>query len=122
MSIIVCAKFEGSLISGAKGLPCPTSQKGHLRVHKSPNIIKVAVPWLKHSPIFGQDASSQTVFNLLSRNKFLIRENSLECGSCIFIHFGLASLALGIILIGILDVLSFPVCFICGSTLFIIFF
>jgi hypothetical protein len=33
-------------------------------------IMKVAVPLPKHSPMFGQDASSQTVTSLLARNIF----------------------------------------------------
>ena len=43
---IVFAKCKGSKSSGGLGLPCVTSQKGHLLVHKSPKIINVAVPWL----------------------------------------------------------------------------
>ena len=38
----------------------------------SPMIMNVAVPLLKHSPMFGHDASSQTVCSLCSRRIFLI--------------------------------------------------
>ena len=44
----------------------------HFRVQMSPKIINVAVPPLKHSPIFGQEASSQTVCKLLLRSTCLI--------------------------------------------------
>ena len=54
------AKFLGSLSSSGLGFPCATSQKGHLLVHISPMIIKVAVPREKHSGKLGQLASSQT--------------------------------------------------------------
>ncbi|KDB94039.1 phosphoglycolate phosphatase, partial [Bordetella bronchiseptica D989] len=47
--------------------PWPTSQNGQRRVHLSPMIMKVAVPLPKHSPMFGQDASSHTVCRLCSR-------------------------------------------------------
>ena len=68
---IVRAKLAGSFTSGANGLPS-TSQNGQRRVQISPKIIKVAVPLLKHSPILGQLASSQTVCRLFSRKTFLI--------------------------------------------------
>src|SRR5690606_11363117 len=38
-----------------------TSQKLQRRVHTSPRIMKVAVPWPKHSWMLGQLASSHTV-------------------------------------------------------------
>ena len=55
------ARFFGSSLSSSLGRPCPTSQKGQRRVQMSPIIMKVAVPWLKHSPMLGQEASSHTV-------------------------------------------------------------
>jgi hypothetical protein len=49
-----------------------TAQKPHARVQTSPRIMNVAVPALKHSPTFGQRASSQTVCNWCSRISVLI--------------------------------------------------
>ncbi|CSC60205.1 Uncharacterised protein [Vibrio cholerae] len=57
---MVCASFFGSSASGALGRPWATSQNGQRRVQIAPKIIKVAVPWLKHSAKLGQEASSQT--------------------------------------------------------------
>ena len=62
------ARLAGSFTSGGSGLPCATSQNGQRRVHKSPRIMKVAVPLPKHSPMFGQEASSHTVCRLCSRS------------------------------------------------------
>jgi hypothetical protein len=45
-----------------------TLQKAHARVHTSPRIITVACFLVQHSPIFGQAASSHTVFKFNSRN------------------------------------------------------
>ncbi len=61
MSATVMARLAGSFASGGFGRPCATSQNEQRRVHTSPKIMKVAVPWLKHSWMFGQLASSQTV-------------------------------------------------------------
>ena len=58
--------------SGGCGRPCATSQNGQRRVHRSPRIMKVAVPLPKHSPMLGQDASSHTVCRLCSRRACLI--------------------------------------------------
>src|SRR5260363_121107 len=69
---IVLARLSGSLASSGSGRPCPTSQNGQRRVHLSPMIIKVAVPLPKHSPIFGQLASSHTVCSWCSRRIRLI--------------------------------------------------
>ena len=44
------------------------AQKPHERVQTSPRIMKVAVPRSKHSPMFGQRASSQTVCSRCSRS------------------------------------------------------
>ena len=54
------AKFFGSFSSSGFGFPASHMQKGHLRVHISPIIMKVAVPREKHSDKLGQLASSQT--------------------------------------------------------------
>jgi hypothetical protein len=54
MSATVCASLSGSTGSGGLGRPWATSQNEQRRVHTSPRIMKVAVPWLKHSWMFGQ--------------------------------------------------------------------
>ena len=82
------ARFLGSLMSGARGCPCATSQKGQRLVHTSPRIIKVAVPLAKHSAIFGQAASSQTVCNLLRLINFFKFNTSSLIGALTLIHFG----------------------------------
>ena len=69
---MVLARLAGSFTSGGNGFPCDTSQNGQRRVQMSPKIIKVAVPALKHSPILGQLASSQTVCKLLLRKACLM--------------------------------------------------
>ena len=56
----------------AAACPCATSQNGQRRVHRSPRIMKVAVPLPKHSPMLGQEASSQTVCSFFSRRICLI--------------------------------------------------
>ena len=56
----------------ASGRPCATSQNGQRRVQMSPRIMKVAVPLPKHSPMFGQEASSHTVCSFCSRRMRLI--------------------------------------------------
>ena len=61
MSATVCARVSGSVGSGGLGRPWATSQKLQRRVQTSPRIMNVAVPWLKHSWMFGQLASSHTV-------------------------------------------------------------
>ena len=65
---MVFASRRGSSASSGLGLPWATSQKLQQRVHTSPMIMKVAVPWPKHSWMFGQLASSQTVTRRFSRN------------------------------------------------------
>ena len=57
------AIFSGSKGSIAVGLPVRTLQKAQDRVQISPKIITVTCFSDQHSPIFGQAASSQTVFN-----------------------------------------------------------
>src|SRR5436853_6834684 len=51
----------GSSPSSADGFAVVTAQNPHARVHRSPAIIMVAVPWLQHSQRFGHCALSQTV-------------------------------------------------------------
>ena len=59
---IASATRRGSSSSNQVGLPVLTAQKPQARVHVSPRIMIVAVRWSQHSPMFGQWASSQTVF------------------------------------------------------------
>ena len=69
------ATRRGSSASAASGFPLPTAQNVQRRVQISPRIMKVAVPALQHSKMFGQRASWQTVF---SARSFI----SFETGSC----------------------------------------
>ena len=118
---IVLAKLAGSFASKGSGRPCPTSQNGHRLVHLSPMIIKVAVPLPKHSPIFGQLASSQTVTSWFSRKIFLISVNrELLDAALTRIQSGFLRIsARGTILIGIRAVLSADFCFCSGSYSFL---
>src|SRR5471030_526119 len=75
---MVFARLTGSSTSSGSGRPWPTSQNGQRRVQMSPMIMKVAVPLEKHSPMFGQDASSQTLCSLCLRSKALMRSTSGE--------------------------------------------
>ena len=111
IAAMVLARFSGSCTSGACGLPCATSQNGQRRVHTSPKIMKVAVPCEKHSPIFGQDASSHTVCNLCSRRICLISKKRGLFGDLARIQLGLRNSASGTILIGMRSVFALPFCF-----------
>ena len=53
ISRILSATFSGSFGSNGSGLPVRVLQKRHERVQISPPIMRVAVPRLQHSPIFG---------------------------------------------------------------------
>lgn len=68
MSATVWPRLAGSLASGGFGRPWATSQNEQRRVQTSPRIMKVAVPWPKHSWMFGQLASSHTVTRRFSRS------------------------------------------------------
>src|SRR4051812_677950 len=88
---IVSARCFGSSASGASGRPCATSQNGQRRVQISPRIMKVAVPLPKHSAMFGQEASSQTVCSFCRRRMSLIswkREFGLAARTRIHDGFG----------------------------------
>jgi hypothetical protein len=61
------ATRRGSAVSTAPGRPCDTAQYAQARVQTSPRIMKVAVPWFQHSPMFGHCASSHTVWSFSSR-------------------------------------------------------
>src|SRR5262245_59423126 len=109
---MVSARCRGSSASGASGLPCATSQNGQRRVQMSPRIMKVAVPLPKHSAMFGQEASSQTVCSFCARRMSLIswkREFGLAARTRI--HAGLGSRSRGTILIGTRSVLALPFSF-----------
>ncbi len=108
---MVSARWRGSSASGGLGRPCATSQNGQRRVHRSPKIMNVAVPLPKHSPIFGQEASSQTVWSFFSRSMRLISPKRSPPGARTRIHSGLRSGVCGTILMGIRAVLSAPFCF-----------
>src|ERR1700710_3026918 len=107
---MVFARFSGSLTSSGSGRPWPTSQKGQRRVHLSPMIMKVAVPLPKHSPMFGQDASSQTVCRLLSRSACLISWKRELPGALTRIQSGFFSGVIGMTLTGLRAVFCSPVC------------
>src|SRR5256885_7190112 len=98
---MVCARCLGSSASAASGRPCATSQNGQRRVQMSPRIMKVAVPLPKHSPMFGHDASSQTVCSFCSRRMRLMSwKRESAAGARTRIHGGFASAcACGTILI-----------------------
>ena len=92
MSLIVAANLVGSSALTGNGRPWATSQNGQRRVQIAPKIIKVAVPWLKHSDKFGQDASSHTEFRLCLRIAPLISSMRAELlGSFTRNHFGFLS-------------------------------
>ena len=105
------ARFCGSSASGGNGLPCATSQNGQRRVQTSPRIMKLAVPLLKHSPMLGQEASSHTVCNWLSRSRRFTSLKPAPMPGLARIHCGLRKRSTrGMILIGLREVLAAPVC------------
>src|SRR5580765_8433774 len=115
---MVSARWRGSSASGASGRPCATSQNGQRRVQMSPRIMKVAVPLPKHSAMFGQEASSQTVWRFCSRKMRLMswkREFGLAARTRI--HAGFANASRGTILI----VFCAPLCFTPASRMVQIF-
>jgi hypothetical protein len=109
----VCARCAGSCASGGSGLPWPTSQNGQRRVHRSPRIMKVAVPLPKHSPMFGQEASSHTVCRAASRRmRFTSPKRAWLLPALTRIQSGFFSgTAAGTTLIGMRAVLASPFCF-----------
>src|ERR1700743_1576040 len=79
-------------------------------------IMNVAVPLPKHSPIFGQLASSHTVCRLCSRRICLISEKrELPVAAFTRIHSGFFSFSIGMILIGMRAVLACAFCFAVAS-------
>jgi hypothetical protein len=61
MRRVASATRSGSSVSKGKGFAVLTAQNPQARVHRSPAIMKVAVPLLQHSQWFGHFALSQTV-------------------------------------------------------------
>src|SRR5512134_709178 len=113
---MVRPRFSGSSASSGCGLPWATSQNGQRRVQMSPMIMKVAVPPAKHSPRFGQDASSHTVCRRFSRSTPLSRPTAGLAGERARIHGGLRSARVVVsILIGMRAVFAAPRCFISSS-------
>ena len=80
-------------------------------------IMKVAVPLPKHSPMLGQEASSQTVCSRCSRRICLISVKRLvEVAARTLIQGGFRSTSLaGTTLIGMRAVLPAPLCLADGS-------
>src|SRR5207253_5680831 len=75
----------------------------------SPMIMKVAVPPEKHSPRFGQEASSQTLCSLCLRSNALIRATSGDVDSGTRIQSGLrGTSSVGRIFTGMRATLSAP--------------
>src|SRR6185369_12655668 len=111
MSAMVRARWIGSLGSGGFGRPWATSQNEQRRVHTSPRIMKVAVPWLKHSWMFGQLASSHTVTRWFSRNFDFSLATALPAGMRTRIQLGLRRTgALSSNFTGLRAILSSPSC------------
>src|ERR1700719_810413 len=88
MRRIASATRVGSSASRANGLAVLTAQKPHARVHLSPAIMKVAVPWLQHSHRFGHCADSQTVCSRRSEIRALVEKNTGLDGNRTLIHSG----------------------------------
>src|SRR6185295_13578656 len=79
----------GSSSSRANGFAVDTAQKPQARVHRSPAIIIVAVPWLQHSQRFGHCALSQTVCKRKSEISALVEKKTGLEGRRTLIHGGL---------------------------------
>src|SRR6266480_1029996 len=78
----------GSSFSRTSGLAVVTAQNPQARVHRSPAIMKVAVPWLQHSQRFGHCALSQTVCNRKSEMSAFVEKKTGLDGSRTLIHGG----------------------------------
>src|SRR6202022_2275823 len=85
---IASATRAGSSPSNANGFAVDTAQNPHARVHLSPAIMKVAVPWLQHSHRFGHCADSQTVCSRRSEMSAFVEKNTGLEGSRTLIHPG----------------------------------
>src|SRR5690606_4648188 len=116
MSAMVSARFAGSDRSGGLGRPWATSQKLQRRVQTSPRIMKVAVPWPKHSWMFGQLASSQTVTRRLARSFDFSAATAPVDGIRTRIHDGLRSTGASTNSTGERPILSPATCFTPGTS------
>src|SRR5437588_6899961 len=79
----------GSSSSSANGFAVVTAQNPQARVHRSPEIMKVAVPWLQHSQRFGHCALSQTVCSRRSEMSALVEKKTGFDGKRTLIQGGL---------------------------------
>src|SRR5690554_7007849 len=84
-----CATFSGSAQSSVSGRPVRTPQNPQERVHILPRIMKVAVPSVQHSPMFGQDPEVQMVCKSYLSTKPRNSVYFLPTGSFTRSHFGL---------------------------------
>ena len=73
-------------------------------------IMNVAVPLPKHSPMFGHEASSHTVWSWFSRRIRLISKKRGDDGARTRIHGGFGSSGAACTLIGMRAVFAAPVC------------
>ncbi len=110
ISATASARWAGSSASRGFGRPWATSQNGQRRVQRSPMIMNVAVPWLKHSDRFGHAASSQTVCRPWRRSRPLMRRTPGPIGALTRIHGGLRGIGpcTGMIFTGLRAVFSAP--------------
>ena len=70
----------------------------------------MAVPWLKHSPRLGQEASSQTVCSLAARSRALIFATWAMAGAGTRIQPGRRRRGFSTTLMGMRAVLARPLC------------
>src|SRR5690606_3804585 len=91
MRRVASATRAGSSDSRASGRAVLTAQKPQARVHLSPAIMKVAVPWPQHSQRFGHGASSQTVTSLRSVMRDFVDQRAGLLGSRTLIQDGFLS-------------------------------
>ena len=61
VSTVSATRCGSSASRKPPGFPVSTAQKRQARVHTEPMSMRVAVPWLQHSLMFGQWDSSHTV-------------------------------------------------------------
>src|ERR1043166_5905989 len=78
----------GSSSSSTNGFAVVTAQNPQARVHRSPAIMKGAVPWLQHSQRFGHCALSQTVCSRKSEISALVEKKTGFDGSRTLIQDG----------------------------------
>src|SRR6476661_9599986 len=85
------ATLVGSNMSTGEGLPVSIWQKSQRRVHSEPPIRKVASLSSQHSKMFGQPASSHTVWRPSFLTRFLSWTNSGPIWTLALIHSGFRS-------------------------------